>query len=75
MPLMSEDTSNRWAIVSLDVPKFTVTVSDNQLKRKKTYHVPYLTHAIIKNKNLMVATSFNKIMEIDLSDGSRRFVD
>ena len=75
MPLMSEDTSNRWAIVSLDVPKFTVTVSDSQLKRKKTYYVPYLTHAIIKNENLMVATSFNKIMEIDLSDGSRRFVD
>jgi len=75
MPLMSEDTSNRWAIVSLDVPKFTVTVAASQLNREEAYHVPYLTHAIIKNENLMVATSFNKIMEIDLSDGSRRFVD
>jgi len=71
---MSEDTNNRWTITGLDTAKFTITVADSQLKRKKTYHVPYLTHAIIKHENLMVATSFNKIMEISLSDGSRRFV-
>lgn len=41
---------------------------------EKTYHIPYLTHAVVKDGQLMAATSFNKIMEIDLSNGSRRFI-
>lgn len=71
---MSDDTNKRWVITSLDTIKFTVTVIDHHVNRKKTYHVPYLTHAIIKNDHLMIATSFNKIMEINLSNGSRKFV-
>ncbi len=72
--LMSDNPNSRWSIASLDLSGFTVTVSDSQLKRRKTYHIPYLTHAIIKNDHLMVATSFNKIMAINLLDGSRKFV-
>jgi hypothetical protein len=71
---MTDDTHNRWTVTHLDTTKFTVTVSDNLAKRKKTYHIPYLTHAVVKDRMLMAATSFNKIMEIDLSNGSRRFI-
>jgi len=71
---MIDNPNNRWSIASLEISKFTVTVSDSQSKRRKTYHVPYLTHAIIKNDRLMVATSLNKIMAINLLDGSRKFV-
>lgn len=72
--LMNDNTENRWAIANLDTAKFSVTVSDSQMKKKRTYTVPYLTHAIIKNECLLVSTSFNKIMEINLSSGSRKFV-
>ena len=58
---MSDSELNRWSIANLDITKFTVTISDSQSKRKKTYHIPYLTHAVIKNHLLLVATSLNKI--------------
>lgn len=74
MTLMSEEINNRWAIANLDTAKGTVTVSDSQLKRKKTYHVPYLSHTIIKDQTLLAATTLNKIMEINLVNGSRRFL-
>jgi hypothetical protein len=71
---MTDDTPNRWTVTNLDTTKFTLTFSDNLAKRKKTYHIPYLTHAVVKDGLLMVANSFNKNMEINLSNGSRRFI-
>ena len=71
---MGDSELNRWSIANLDITKFTVTISDSQSKRKKTYHIPYLTHAVIKNHLLLVATSLNKIMEIKLINESRRFI-
>lgn len=71
---MSDSELNRWSIANQDITKFTVTISDSQSKRKKTYHIPYLTHAVIKNHLLLVATSLNKIMEINLINESRRFI-
>lgn len=69
-----EDEVKRWAIVSFDLISGTVTVSDTKLNKNKIYHIPFLTHAIIKNELLLISTSFNKIMEINLSNGARRFL-
>jgi len=71
---MSENIQNRWTVLSLDTTKFTITISDHLANRKKTYHIPYLTHAVIKDQLLLVATSFNKIMEINLANGARKFI-
>lgn len=71
---MSDELQTRWALASLDTAKFTVTIADQQAKRKKIYHIPYLTHAILKGELLLAATSFNKTMEINLLNGSRRFI-
>ena len=71
---MSDNIQNRWTVASLDTDKFTITISDHLVNRKKTYHIPYLTHAVIKDHLLLVATTFNKIMEINLSNGSRKFI-
>jgi hypothetical protein len=68
------DEIKRWTILTLDLISATVTVSDTELKKNKTYHIPFLTHAIIKGECLLISTSFNKIMEINLSSGSRRFI-
>lgn len=71
---LMEDEVKRWAILTLDLISATVTVSDIELNKNKTYHIPFLTHAIIKNELLLISTSFNKIMEINLSNGARRFL-
>ena len=71
---MTDNIQNRWTVSSLDSSTFTITISDHLVNRKKTYHIPYMTHAVIKGQLLLVATSFNKIMEINLTNGSRKFV-
>lgn len=69
-----DEENKRWEIVSSDSISGIVTISDIALKKKKSYHIPFLTHAIIKGDCLLTSTSFNKIMEINLSSGSRRFL-
>jgi hypothetical protein len=69
-----EEEIKRWKILTSDLITGTVTVSDKALNKNKTYHIPFLTHAIIKADCLLISTSFNKIMEINLSSGSRRFL-
>ncbi len=71
---MMDEENKRWAVLTLDLISGTVTVSDITLEKNKTYHIPFLTHAIIKGDCLLTSTSFNKIMEINLLSGSRRFL-
>jgi hypothetical protein len=66
--------SIRWHLYKFDEIDSKIIVIDQLFKREKSYHVPNLIHAIIKNSALYVTTSNNKVMRVCLFNGSRKMV-
>ena len=64
----------RWQLLQVSIENECFTVLDKRSKRRRTYYVPFLKHAVIFEQVVYVFTSNSKVMQLDLLTASRQFL-
>jgi len=72
MPAYNDE--KRWELLHVSVKDECFIVLDKLAKKRRVYHVPYLTHAELVHQAVYVHTSSAKIMQLDLLTATRQFI-
>lgn len=72
--MMAINDEIRWMLLGSNVKDGSFTVMDNRAKKKRTYHVPNLSHVEVSNHIAFIFTSNSKTMQLDMNTGERRFL-
>ena len=67
-------TEARWKFINLDNTTCKFVVYDNFMKKHREFYIPFLYDVRIDGDIAIVMTAHSKVMELNMSTATRRFL-